>query len=124
MMDRADPHARERALLVAREDPPPGDMRKGFASLSLQLQEVLRRDPLSGHLQLGPIASRRHRNVELEAAAFQRRRRNLKLRRPARRAVRWDIGAPYRTAQTQSSLVAAAALCYHRKLLEGLFLGS
>ena len=26
------------------------DMRKGFASLSLQVQEVLRRDPLSGQL--------------------------------------------------------------------------
>ena len=26
------------------------DMRKGLASLSLQVQEVLRRDPLSGHL--------------------------------------------------------------------------
>ena len=26
------------------------DMRKGFPSLSLQVQEVLRRDPLSGHL--------------------------------------------------------------------------
>ena len=26
------------------------DMRKGFASLSLQVQEVLRQDPLSGHL--------------------------------------------------------------------------
>src|SRR5271167_4554917 len=26
------------------------DMRKGFASLSLQVQEVLRRDPLSGNL--------------------------------------------------------------------------
>ncbi|WP_407114548.1 IS66 family insertion sequence element accessory protein TnpB [Bradyrhizobium sp. LMG 9283] len=26
------------------------DMRKGFASLSLQVQEVLRRDPLSGDL--------------------------------------------------------------------------
>jgi len=26
------------------------DMRKGFASLSLLVQEVLRRDPLSGHL--------------------------------------------------------------------------
>jgi transposase len=26
------------------------DIRKGFASLSLQVQEVLRRDPLSGHL--------------------------------------------------------------------------
>jgi transposase len=26
------------------------DMRKGFASLSLQVQEVLRHDPLSGHL--------------------------------------------------------------------------
>ena len=26
------------------------DMRKGFASLSLQVQEVLRRDPLGGHL--------------------------------------------------------------------------
>src|ERR1700744_2686314 len=26
------------------------DMRKGFASLGLQVQEVLRRDPLSGHL--------------------------------------------------------------------------
>ena len=26
------------------------DMRKGFASLSLQVQEVLHRDPLSGHL--------------------------------------------------------------------------
>ena len=26
------------------------DMRKGFASLLLQVQEVLRRDPLSGHL--------------------------------------------------------------------------
>ncbi|WP_346015483.1 IS66 family insertion sequence element accessory protein TnpB [Bradyrhizobium sp. 153] len=26
------------------------DMRKGIASLSLQVQEVLRRDPLSGHL--------------------------------------------------------------------------
>jgi transposase len=25
-------------------------MRKGFSSLSLQVQEVLRRDPLSGHL--------------------------------------------------------------------------
>jgi hypothetical protein len=24
MIDRADPHARERALLIAREDPPPG----------------------------------------------------------------------------------------------------
>jgi hypothetical protein len=24
MRDRSDPHARERALLVAREDPPPG----------------------------------------------------------------------------------------------------
>jgi transposase len=28
----------------------PTDMRKGFASLSLQVQEVLRRDPLSGQL--------------------------------------------------------------------------
>ena len=26
------------------------DMRKGFASLSLQVQEFLRHDPLSGHL--------------------------------------------------------------------------
>jgi hypothetical protein len=26
------------------------DMRKGFASLSLQVQEILHRDPLSGHL--------------------------------------------------------------------------
>jgi len=26
------------------------DMRKGFASLSLQVQEVFRRDPLCGHL--------------------------------------------------------------------------
>lgn len=26
------------------------DMRKGFPGLSLQVQEVLRRDPLSGHL--------------------------------------------------------------------------
>ena len=26
------------------------DMRKGFASLSLQVQEVLKRDPLGGHL--------------------------------------------------------------------------
>ncbi|WP_445818665.1 IS66 family insertion sequence element accessory protein TnpB [Bradyrhizobium sp. WSM471] len=26
------------------------DMRKGFASLSLQVQELLRRNPLSGHL--------------------------------------------------------------------------
>jgi transposase len=26
------------------------DMRKGFASLSLQVQELLRRDPLDGHL--------------------------------------------------------------------------
>jgi hypothetical protein len=26
------------------------DMRKGFASQSLQVQEVLRRDPLNGHL--------------------------------------------------------------------------
>jgi transposase len=26
------------------------DMRKGFATLSLLVQEVLRRDPLSGHL--------------------------------------------------------------------------
>jgi transposase len=26
------------------------DMRKGFASLSLQVQEVLRQDPLGGHL--------------------------------------------------------------------------
>jgi len=26
------------------------DMRKGFTSLSLLVQEVLRRDPLSGHL--------------------------------------------------------------------------
>ena len=26
------------------------DMRKGFASLSVLVQEVLRRDPLSGHL--------------------------------------------------------------------------
>jgi transposase len=26
------------------------DLRKGFASLSLQVQEVLRHDPLSGHL--------------------------------------------------------------------------
>ena len=26
------------------------DMRRGFPSLSLQVQEVLRRDPLSGHL--------------------------------------------------------------------------
>jgi transposase len=26
------------------------DMRKGFATLALQVQEVLRRDPLSGHL--------------------------------------------------------------------------
>ena len=26
------------------------DMRKGFASLALQVQEVLRRDPLGGHL--------------------------------------------------------------------------
>jgi hypothetical protein len=24
MQDRADPHARERALIIAREDPPPG----------------------------------------------------------------------------------------------------
>ncbi|WP_425337402.1 IS66 family insertion sequence element accessory protein TnpB [Rhodomicrobium vannielii] len=28
------------------------DMRRGFPSLSLQVQEVLRRDPLSGHLFL------------------------------------------------------------------------
>ena len=28
----------------------PTEMRKGFASLSLQVQEVLKRDPLSGHL--------------------------------------------------------------------------
>ena len=28
----------------------PTDMRKGFASLSLQVQEVLHRDPLGGHL--------------------------------------------------------------------------
>ena len=28
------------------------DMRKGFASLSLQVQEVLRRDPLSGRVLL------------------------------------------------------------------------
>ena len=28
------------------------DMRKGFASLSLQVQEVLRRDPLNGHLKV------------------------------------------------------------------------
>ncbi len=28
----------------------PTDMRKGFASLSLQVQQVLRRDPLGGHL--------------------------------------------------------------------------
>ena len=28
------------------------DMRKGFPSLALQVQEVLRRDPLSGHLFL------------------------------------------------------------------------
>ena len=26
------------------------DLRKGFASLSLQVQEVLRHDPLGGHL--------------------------------------------------------------------------
>ncbi len=26
------------------------DMRKGFASLSLQVQEVLRRNPVGGHL--------------------------------------------------------------------------
>ena len=26
------------------------DLRKGFASLSLQVQEVLRQDPLGGHL--------------------------------------------------------------------------
>jgi transposase len=26
------------------------DMRKGFPSLALQVQEVLKRDPLSGHL--------------------------------------------------------------------------
>jgi transposase len=26
------------------------DMRKGFPSLSLQVQEILHRDPLSGHL--------------------------------------------------------------------------
>ncbi len=26
------------------------DMRKGFASLSLQIQQASRRDPLSGHL--------------------------------------------------------------------------
>ncbi|WP_410823528.1 IS66 family insertion sequence element accessory protein TnpB [Methylobacterium oryzisoli] len=28
----------------------PTDMRKGFASLALQVQEVLKRDPLSGHV--------------------------------------------------------------------------
>ena len=28
----------------------PTDLRKGFASLSLQVQEVLRQDPLGGHL--------------------------------------------------------------------------
>nr|WP_233475868.1 transposase [Bradyrhizobium brasilense] len=34
-------------------------MRKGFASLSLQVQEVSRRDPLSGHLFCFPRAPRR-----------------------------------------------------------------
>jgi transposase len=40
------------------------DMRKGFASLSLQVQEVLRRDPLCGHLfcfrgRRGNVSARR-----------------------------------------------------------------
>ena len=35
------------------------DMRKGFASLSLLVQEVLRRDPLCGHLFLLSWAPRR-----------------------------------------------------------------
>ena len=34
------------------------DMRKGFPSLALQVQEVLRRDPLSGHLFLFTNRSR------------------------------------------------------------------
>ena len=41
------------------------DMRKGFASLSLQVQEVLRRDPLSGHSVLLPWASRQSAEGDL-----------------------------------------------------------
>ena len=34
------------------------DMRRGFPSLALQVQEVLRRDPLSGHLFCFPRPQR------------------------------------------------------------------
>jgi transposase len=39
------------------------DMRKGFPGLSLQVQEVLRRDPLSGHLFCLSRPSRRSLEV-------------------------------------------------------------
>jgi len=32
------------------------DMRRGFPSLALQVQEVLRKDPLSGHLFCSAVA--------------------------------------------------------------------
>lgn len=46
------------------------DMRKGFASLSLQVQEVLRRDPLSGHLLCF-----RGRRVRIPGMVIRRSRR-------------------------------------------------
>ena len=39
------------------------DMRRGFPSLSLQVQEVLKRDPLSGHLFCLPRSPRRSYEV-------------------------------------------------------------
>jgi transposase len=44
----ADDAGSERRAGVAGDGP--YDMRKGFPSLALQVQEVLKRDPLSGHL--------------------------------------------------------------------------
>ena len=47
VLERDDPDSERRAGVAGDRS---HRMRKGFASLSLQVQEVLRRDPLSGHL--------------------------------------------------------------------------
>ena len=65
------------------------DMRKGFASLSLQVQEVLRRDPLSGRVRLFvflvPLAAGRARylaSVQLGRCLMRRQASKLGHDRP------------------------------------------
>jgi transposase len=76
------------------------DMRKGFAALALQVQEVLRHDALSGHLfcrgsgsmPKPPRLDRRRRRALMAPLAWARRRErsagalDLQPARPARAA--------------------------------------